>query len=312
MTAARTHWPELLVAAADIVDSYETGVTLRQLFYRLVAAKLLPNTTSAYKGLSSKTAEARRQGEFPDLIDRGRLIHRRAHWASPAEALQALARQYRQDRTEGQDVSVYIGVEKAGLVMQLESWFGDLGIPILALGGYSSQTYVDDVVADVEDQDRPAVLLYSGNFDPSGEDIDRDFAGAHRLLRQGGPRRPQRRAGRELRPAPGHGQAHRQPGRSLRGPTRRPDAGRARRLATGPARSSLPRCHRRVLGRVRLPGGAPTRARSPRRPARCGRRRGGRGIDISTIVRRRPDSPASLVSPQRMIITENGAGVFRC
>jgi hypothetical protein len=176
MTAARIHWPELLVAAADIVDSYKTGVTLRQLFYRLVAAKLLPNTTSAYKGLSSKTAEARRQGEFPDLIDRGRLIHRRAHWASPAEALQALARQYRQDRTEGQDVSVYIGVEKAGLVMQLESWFGDLGIPILALGGYSSQTYVDDVVADVEDQDRPAVLLYSGDFDPSGEDIDRDFA----------------------------------------------------------------------------------------------------------------------------------------
>jgi len=83
--------------------------------------------------------------------------------------------QYRRDRTAGQDASVYIGVEKAGLVMQLESWFGELGIPILALGGYSSQTYVDEVVRDVEDQDRAAVLLYAGDFDPSGEDIDRDF-----------------------------------------------------------------------------------------------------------------------------------------
>jgi hypothetical protein len=59
--------------------------------------------------------------------------------------------------------------------MQLESWFGALGIPILALGGYSSQTYVDDVSSDVDRQDRDAVLLYAGDFDPSGEDIDRDF-----------------------------------------------------------------------------------------------------------------------------------------
>jgi hypothetical protein len=86
----------------------------------------------------------------------------------------ALIDQYRLDRTAGQDVSLYLAVEKAGLVVQLESWFGDLGVPILALGGYSSQSYVNDVVSDVP-TDRPAVLLYAGDFDPSGEDIDRDF-----------------------------------------------------------------------------------------------------------------------------------------
>src|SRR3546814_16095449 len=47
--------------------------------------------------------------------------------------------------------------------------------PVVDLGGYSSQTYVKEVVLDVEAQDRPAVLLYAGDFDPSGEDIDRDF-----------------------------------------------------------------------------------------------------------------------------------------
>ena len=173
--AERIDWSTVLTEAEEIVYSYSTGVTLRQLFYRLVAVHRLPNTQSAYKGLSSRTAEARRAGTFPDLIDRGRQIHRHAHWASPKVALAALARQYRRDRTAGQDESLYIGVEKAGLVMQLESWFGELGIPILALGGYSSQTYVDEVVEDVEGQDRPAVLLYAGDFDPSGEDIDRDF-----------------------------------------------------------------------------------------------------------------------------------------
>ena len=64
---------------------------------------------------------------------------------------------------------------KAGMVIQLQSWFGHLGIPVLALGGYSSQTYVDDVAWDAQRQGRDAILLYAGDFDPSGEDIDRDF-----------------------------------------------------------------------------------------------------------------------------------------
>lgn len=72
-------------------------------------------------------------------------------------------------------MSVYLGVEKRGIVAQLEAWFSDLGLPVLSLGGYASQSFVDKVAADVEAQDRPAVLLYAGDYDPSGEDIDRDF-----------------------------------------------------------------------------------------------------------------------------------------
>ncbi len=191
----RLAWGPILTHAASIVDSYSTGVTLRQLYYRLVADGTLTNSTNSYKALSSKTAEARRAGQFPDLIDLGRVIHRYESWDSPDEAVDDALRYYRRDRTEFQDVSVYLGVEKKGIVAQLQSWFGDLGIPVLALGGYSSQTYVDDVIQDVRDRQqhrlgdrliadidvyndqhwRPAVLLYAGDFDPSGEDIDRDF-----------------------------------------------------------------------------------------------------------------------------------------
>jgi len=168
-------WKEVLARAAKIVKSYDTGVTLRQLFYRLVAAELLPNTNTAYKTLSSTSAKARRAGWFPALVDRTRSIHRYETFESPQEARCWLADIYRRDRTEGQDVALYLGVEKAGIVEQLKAWFGDLGIPILALGGFSSQTYVDEVIADVSQQARRAVLLYAGDFDPSGEDIDRDF-----------------------------------------------------------------------------------------------------------------------------------------
>ena len=166
----------ILPFAASIVREYETGVTLRQLFYRLVAAEVLRNTKSEYNQLSTRTAEARRRGEFPRLIDRTRIIHRNTTFVSPDQARRWLGNIYMRDRTEDQAVTLYIGIEKAGIVEQLSSWFGDeLGIPILAFSGYSSETYLGDIGADTDVHGRPAVLLYAGDFDPSGEDILRDI-----------------------------------------------------------------------------------------------------------------------------------------
>ncbi len=175
MTSARIDWPAVIGQAREIVESYATSVTLRQLFYRLVSAQVIPNSQVAYKRLSALTAEARRDGTFPALIDRGRTIHEYQWFTGAEDAMTWLCRMYQLDRTRDQDVSLYLGVEKAGMVVQLQSWFGDLGVPVLALGGYSSQTYTDDVAAHAAGRARPAVLLYAGDFDPSGEDIDRDF-----------------------------------------------------------------------------------------------------------------------------------------
>lgn len=168
-------WNVIVMRAKEIVESYSTGVTLRQLYYRLVSEGLIPNKQQAYKTLSSKTAAARREGWFPSLIDRTRDIEKYQTQSSPENALARAHKYYLRDRGETQDWSIYIGVEKHGMVVQLLDWFGELGIPVLALGGYSSQTFVDEVREDVERQDRQSVLLYAGDFDPSGMDIDRDF-----------------------------------------------------------------------------------------------------------------------------------------
>lgn len=168
-------WNDILMAAKEIVESYETGVTLRQLFYRLVSAEMIPNNQNVYKRLSAKTAAARREGWFPALIDRTRMIEKITQWDSPDDILDSSFQTYRRDRTEGQKNTIYIGVEKHGMTVQLMHWFGDLGIPVLALGGYSSQTFVDVVRDDIDRCGRDAILLYAGDFDPSGIDIDRDF-----------------------------------------------------------------------------------------------------------------------------------------
>ncbi|WP_346095700.1 hypothetical protein [Streptomyces olivaceiscleroticus] len=55
-------------------------VTLRQVMYRLVAAGLLPNTPPMYRRLSARTARARREDRFPDLIDTLRQVHVPPSW----------------------------------------------------------------------------------------------------------------------------------------------------------------------------------------------------------------------------------------
>lgn len=177
----RYNWHAILPAAARIVRSYKTtGVTLRQLFYRLVAAEMLPNTQQAYGSLSANTAEARR-GEskyvdsFPALIDNNREVTRPELWRNAQEAADWLHDRYMEPRAAEQEFNIYVGVEKKGLVAQLFQWFAPLGLPVVALGGYPSQTLCDEVREEIDDDGRPAVLIYAGDFDADGEDIPRDF-----------------------------------------------------------------------------------------------------------------------------------------
>lgn len=54
------------------------------------------------------------------------------------------------------------------------------GLPVVALGGFSSQTYVDNIIDDVleDSESKPGgtILLYAGDCDASGMAIERDFS----------------------------------------------------------------------------------------------------------------------------------------
>jgi hypothetical protein len=173
--AERVAWRPLIELAANIVRGERYGMTLRGLFYRLVAQALLRNSRSHYTTLSRHTAAARRDGRFPDLVDRGRMIRRPLAVDGSEDAREWLRSAYRRDRTEGQPYAIYLGVEKNALAGPLEHWADERGLPVLALGGYSSQTFVDLVARDVCADGRPSVFIYAGDLDPSGEHIDRDF-----------------------------------------------------------------------------------------------------------------------------------------
>jgi hypothetical protein len=172
----RLRWTPILDRAVAIVAARDTMMTIRQIFYRLVAETLIPNRLPAYNRLCRLSAQWRREGRFPRLLDQGREISRPASFTGPDDARGWLHDVYRRDRTEGQPWSVYVAAEKATLLAQLDDWFADRGIPVLTLRGYSGQELVTDVQNDIMVSNRPAVLLYAGDLDPSGQDIDRDFA----------------------------------------------------------------------------------------------------------------------------------------
>jgi hypothetical protein len=266
----RIDWASVLIHAATLIRTYDTGVTVRQLFDRLVADGTLPNTSTAHKHLSATTAEARRRGAFPDLVDLTRTIHRPLGFKGPEEAMGYLDVTYRRDRTEYMDRSVYLGVEKAGLVAQLEAWFGERGLPVLALSGFASESYVRQVVYDIRMWRRPAILLYAGDFDASGEDISRDFAtrtGCWDKV-QG---RAHERAGQGVQPSQGGREGIGLPRCCLRGAARRTRAGRTGRAAPECAAEPVRDGTREVLGRVRIPAVAEGRAAGSHRAVRDGR-----------------------------------------
>jgi len=170
-------WKTIIPEARRIAESYSTPVTLRQLHYRLVAsgAGRYVNSESHYKRLSSLTAEERREGTFPPLLDTTRGVRRPVGWSSPIDGLNALEFQYRRDRMEFQQYQTWVIFEKSTLAAQIESWTREYGIPTAALRGYSSESLEREILDEIHRDGRDVIAYYIGDLDPDGKYIETNF-----------------------------------------------------------------------------------------------------------------------------------------
>ena len=181
-------WGTIIERAADLVEAETERVgvppTLRRVHYLLLGdeaalAAKYSNTEGAYNYLSAKTAPMRDERTFPPLVGRTRSLA----WLEPSESdpatiLRQAARRHRSARWTEQPVGVVLVVEKDGLVPAVEQWFLDLGVPITALRGHTSQSHVADVrwvVDELKHEHERVVVLYAGDYDPSGLHIPQDF-----------------------------------------------------------------------------------------------------------------------------------------
>lgn len=175
MTGERVRWPIVVDRARAIVEGYEGGVTLRQVMYRLVSEGVLPHTPSMYRRLSSRLAQARRERRFPDLVDTLREVHVPPAWPNAGAFLSEAVDWFGLDRTRGQKYALYVAAEKDTLRQLLTGWLAEYGLPVLVVRGFGSQSYVDVVRDRTGQDDREAHLVYIGDFDCSGSDIERDW-----------------------------------------------------------------------------------------------------------------------------------------
>jgi hypothetical protein len=180
----RRDWQPILARAAERVAAFtsrfERGPTLRRLHYELVADEVATeagyqNLLVDYKGLSARTAEERRHGTFPDMSESVRGLHRESGFADARELREHVRAIARVDRMAGQEHAVCVAVEKDGSRGFLHDWFDGYGVLVTSLNGYPSQTLVDRIRRWRAADRRPLVVLYAGDHDATGEDIDRDF-----------------------------------------------------------------------------------------------------------------------------------------
>jgi len=183
-TGPNRSWPILVARAKALVEAFignfGRAPTLRRLHYELVSDAIARawgyvNNRSDYSALSDLTAQARRDGLFPDLTEEGRTVYQHLYFEDADDVREYIRRVVRTDRMKGQEHSVCIVVEKAGSRPFLIDWFGQYGVLIAAVGGYDSQTQINWIRDWQEADGRPMDVIYAGDLDASGEDIDRDF-----------------------------------------------------------------------------------------------------------------------------------------
>jgi hypothetical protein len=156
-------------------------LTVRQLYYQLVARDRIPNTDNSYKRLVSIVSRARDAGliDWDHIGDRGRQIHSFGHWETGRDFLVQKANQFSLDWWKGQKIRCFVLVEKDALAEVVGRAASAYDTPYLACRGYPSATVTWDLARNwmlkSSDGCKHYRVLHLGDHDPSGIDMTRDL-----------------------------------------------------------------------------------------------------------------------------------------
>jgi hypothetical protein len=152
-------------------------LTLRQIYYRLVAAGIRANTRSQYNDLSKLIKHMRLDSylSWRVLEDRARRVSDKRGWEDHEEFLESeidiFLEGYERCYVQDQERYVEVWVEKDALSRIFEDVAYPYCIRAVTCRGYQSVTFL----ADYRDRAREAIrrgqtpnILYFGDLDPSG------------------------------------------------------------------------------------------------------------------------------------------------
>ena len=168
----------LVGAVADVLRRYQDHlpVSLRQTFYALVSAGVLPKDERAYARLGEVVNRARRAGllAFHSIRDDGVTAREPHFYAGPDDFHDRMldeARGYRVDRQAGQVIYIEVWTEAGGTVPQIANAVAEYGVPVYSAGGFLSLTAIHDAAERAASRDVPTLAIQIGDLDPSGVSI---------------------------------------------------------------------------------------------------------------------------------------------
>lgn len=177
----------IIEQSIDILSNYEPGVlTIRGLHYQLVS-RGMTNDIQHYKRVVAATGVARWNGQisFGAFSDRDRSLacETKANVVS-LEAKEVLAKNqvkawmqsYYLEKWENQPYYPEVFIEKKALEGVFYKPCKRHGIALGACKGYPSLTFLHDAAirfTEAYERGQQPIILYFGDYDPSGEDIPR-------------------------------------------------------------------------------------------------------------------------------------------
>lgn len=153
-------------------------LTLRQIYYQMVSKEFIENKVSEYTMLSNLLKWGRIEGQIPweDIEDRGRVYHNLTGWSNSESFIQASLKHflsdYQRDLMQTQDQCFEIWIEKDALSSIFVKIAGPYTVPVVVCRGFSSVSFLNDFRERLNYQkNKKAVMLYFGDFDPSGMEM---------------------------------------------------------------------------------------------------------------------------------------------
>lgn len=173
--------------AVQILSEYEPGIlTIRALHYQLVS-RGMTNDMQHYKRVVAATGQARWDGliNFDAFSDRERSMacmtnaDETIYEDKVAEArtqIRLWATSYRLNRWENQPYYPEVLIEKKALEGVFLRTCQENAVALGACKGYPSLTFLHDIslrIRNAYNNGKMPIILYFGDYDPSGEDIPR-------------------------------------------------------------------------------------------------------------------------------------------
>ena len=161
---------QLILAAREILKAIQPA-SIRAVCYQLFNRGLIVSMAkSETNRVSTQLRDARERGVIPWrwIVDETREAECVNAWVNPAEYVETIKRSYRRDRWTDQPDRLEVWSEKGTIRGTLAPVLHEYGLTFRVMHGYGSATTVHEVAAQSQQSEKPSVVLYVGDFDPSG------------------------------------------------------------------------------------------------------------------------------------------------